>query len=68
MPYNPKIGISKGGKNFLAGIISAAIALLLNSGNFIVGNCPDVASTVVIETVTIKTLWDLIANYLKHRE
>ena len=68
MPYNPQMGASKGVKNLLSGLISAGIALILNSGNFIVGNCPDIASTVVVETITIKTAWDLIANYLKHRK
>ena len=67
MGYDPKIGSIKGIKNFLAGTISVGIAFLLNAGNFVVGNCPEVAGYVLIESVTIKTVWDLIANYLKHK-
>jgi hypothetical protein len=66
MPYDIRIGAAKGAKNLAAGGVAAAIALFLNAGSFIVGSCPEVAGYVVVEAITIKTIWDIVANYLKH--
>jgi len=68
--YDVKIGLQKAVKNSLSAAVSAGIAWFLVAGNYVVEHCPDVAGHVLLvfggTTITVKVLWDFIANYLKH--